>query len=104
VEQKATFRHHLSGAGHRSAAFQLPNGKIVLVNFISQYDTNDFHAGGLPTSIPVGTRLGPYELLFSAIGVGGMGEVYSARAKRLDSDRIPSLAPNLTSICIGNTL
>ena len=29
-----------------------------------------------------GTRLGPYEVL-SAIGVGGMGEVYRARDTRL---------------------
>jgi serine/threonine protein kinase len=30
-----------------------------------------------------GTRLGPYEVL-SAIGAGGMGEVYKARDTRLD--------------------
>jgi serine/threonine protein kinase len=32
-----------------------------------------------------GTRLGPYEVL-SAIGVGGMGEVYRARDTRLCRD------------------
>src|SRR6202166_2555598 len=33
--------------------------------------------------IQPGTRLGPYEI-FSAIGAGGMGEVYKARDTRLD--------------------
>ena len=34
-------------------------------------------------SLLAGTRLGPYEVL-SAIGAGGMGEVYRARDTRLD--------------------
>src|SRR6266567_5485695 len=34
-------------------------------------------------ALPAGTKLGPYEVL-SAIGAGGMGEVYKARDTRLD--------------------
>ena len=34
-------------------------------------------------ALPAGTRIGPYEVV-SAIGAGGMGEVYRARDGRLD--------------------
>ncbi len=34
--------------------------------------------------LDAGTQLGPYEIV-SAIGAGGMGEVYKARDTRLDS-------------------
>jgi Tol biopolymer transport system component len=49
--------------------------------------------------MPVGTgsHLGPYEIL-SAIGAGGMGEVYRARDRRLDRTiAVKVLAPNLSA-------
>jgi Tol biopolymer transport system component len=46
--------------------------------------------------IGAGSHLGPYEIL-SAIGVGGMGEVYRARDRRLDRTvAVKVLAPNLS--------
>ena len=59
-------------------------------------------AGMLPalppmSSIAIGTRLGPYEIL-DAIGAGGMGEVYRARDTRLDRQvAIKVLASSLAS-------
>ena len=39
-----------------------------------------------------GTRLGPYEIV-SAIGAGGMGEVYRARDTRLKRDVALKILP-----------
>ncbi len=48
-------------------------------------------------SLPPGTRLGPYEIQ-SAIGAGGMGEVYKARDTRLDrSVAIKLLPPDIST-------
>jgi Tol biopolymer transport system component len=47
-------------------------------------------------TVESGSHLGPYEIL-SAIGAGGMGEVYRARDKRLDRTiAVKVLAPNLS--------
>src|SRR6478609_3469419 len=43
-------------------------------------------------SLTTGAHLGPYEIL-NAIGVGGMGEVYRARDKKLDRDVAIKILP-----------
>jgi serine/threonine protein kinase len=43
-------------------------------------------------SLTPGTRLGPYEIV-SAIGAGGMGEVYRARDARLSRDVAINVIP-----------
>ncbi len=45
-------------------------------------------------SLAAGTRLGPYEII-SAIGAGGMGEVYRARDTKLNRDVAIKVLPDL---------
>lgn len=44
-----------------------------------------------------GTRLGPYYDVITAIGAGGMGEVYRARDTRLNRDVAIKVLPSLFS-------
>ena len=47
-----------------------------------------------PVSLTPGTRIGPYEIQ-SAIGAGGMGEVYRARDTKLNRDVAIKVLPEL---------
>ena len=48
-------------------------------------------------SLVAGTRLGPYEII-SAIGSGGMGEVYRARDTKLNRDVAIKVLPDLFAL------
>jgi len=55
-----------------------------------------YKLGGKPMPDTSGRRLGPYEIL-SAIGAGGMGEVYQAHDTKLGRERRTSKSFRQTS-------
>src|SRR5213593_4651371 len=68
----------MSGASYRPAPLL-----VAVLRFVAEFMT--------PAS---GTRLGPYEIV-SALGVGGMGEVYRARDTRLERDVAIKILPEI---------
>jgi serine/threonine protein kinase len=48
-------------------------------------------------TLTIGSKLGPYEII-SAIGAGGMGEVYKARDTRLDRTVAIKVRPSDTGM------
>lgn len=77
----------LARLGPRGRVFDASRfaGKKTLANKASGTGSNKGRMIGVPQGmrLSTGTRLGPYQIL-SAIGAGGMGEVYRARDTRLD--------------------
>src|SRR5215213_5107693 len=53
-------------------------------------------SGGATVVLPVGARVGPYEIV-GLIGAGGMGEVYRARDPRLGRDVAIKVLPTAFS-------
>jgi Tol biopolymer transport system component len=54
-------------------------------------------SSGVPIAFAPGRRLGPYEIL-SALGAGGMGEVYKARDTRLDRIVALKILPDFLAV------
>jgi len=91
-EHEVTFPNPVKG--------RLAHNTPSIVDFFSNLSAQAIIAHNA-IALTSGTKLGPYEIQ-SALGAGGMGEVYRARDTRLDRalfpHRSPEFAPSMTAL------
>jgi serine/threonine protein kinase len=71
-----------SDAADRSVLERLPLADVSVIAAASNFAADDIH---LHTTLKLGSRVGPYEVVTS-LGAGGMGQVFRARDTKLNRD------------------